>query len=282
MHNHIMGLDHPVIAVRDLDAAAETFRRLGFALTPKGHHPEWGTANCCAMFGQDYVELLAAEGSGAEAERVRAFTAKGEGMIGLSLSTQDGAAAVAALRKAGIDVSDPRSLSRKLDDEAGTTFMFSQVLLPSEATPGVAARLVQHITAARERHPEWMAHPNGAFGIASVTAIIDEPGEAITAWDAIFGPHAATPTDNTVTIHTGRGLIFLSSPDDLTQLHPEAELEEAPPPPALVALALQVADTDRAAAVLKKNGVEFSRDTEGTIRIPPSEACGVYLEMVGG
>jgi hypothetical protein len=140
---------------------------------------------------------------------------------------------------------------------------------------------VQHITAERERHPEWLAHPNGAFGIASVTAIVQEPLALIADYDRVFGPHAATPTDETVTVHMGRGLMFLSTPDDLTQLHPEAELDETPPPPALVALALQVADTTKAAAILKANKVEYSRDREGTLRIPPSEACGVFLEMAG-
>lgn len=281
MHTHVTGLDHAVIAVRDIAAAAETLRRLGFALSPTGHHPEWGTVNICAMFAQDYLEILCAEGPGEVADTVRSFTREREGVMTLSLSTRDGAAAVEHLRSKGFDVPEPRSLSRKLDDGKGTTLMFSEIMLPPEATPGIPSRLVQHITAERERHPEWLDHPNGAIGIASVTAIVDEPGELIPAWDLVFGPHSATPTDNTVTVHTGRGLIFLSRPDDLTQLHPEAELEEPPPAPALVALALQVADTDRAASILKANGIQFSRDAEGTIRIPPSEACGIFLEMIG-
>ncbi len=281
MFNSIIGLDHASIAVRDLDAAAESFRRLGFALTPKGHHAEWGTANHCAMFAQDYLQLLAAEGAGEQADRVRAFTRDREGILSLSLGTEDGAAAAEALRRAGLDVPQPRSLSRTLDDGRGTKLMFSEVPLPPEATPGASSRLVQHITAERERHPEWLVHPNGAISIASVTVIVDEPSELAATWDVVFGPHAATPTDNTVTVHTGRGLIFLTRPDDLTQLHPEAELDDTPPPPAIVAMALMVADTDRAAELLTGNGVEFSRDAEGTIRIPPSEACGVFIELMG-
>lgn len=281
MANHITGLDHAVIAVRDLDQAAEAFRRLGFALTPRGHHAEWGTANRCVMFGQDYIELLAAEGAGVEADSVRAFTRQREGLMGIALRSTDGAATAESLRRAGLDVPVPRSLSRKLDDGAGTTLMFSEVPLPAEATPGVNSRVVQHITAQRERFPEWTDHPNGAFGIASVTAIVAAPTELTPAWDRVFGPHAAVITDDTVTVHSGRGLIFLAKPDDLSQLHPEAEDEELPPPPALVVLALQVADTGRAAELLHRNGVGFSRDSEGTIRIDPEDACGVFVEMVG-
>lgn len=282
MANHITGLDHAVIAVRDLAAAAEVFTRLGFALTPLGHHAEWGTANRCVMFAGDYVEILAAEGAGAEADAVRAFTSQRDGLLSLSIGSANGAATGESLRAAGLVVPMARSLSRKLDDGKGTTLMFSELPLPVEATPGIATRIIQHITAERERHPHWLEHPNGAVGIASVTAIVDEPPALTPAWDVVFGPHSAVLTDDTVTVHTGRGLIYLTRPDELTQLHPEAELDELPPPPALVALAIRVVDTDRAAAVLKANDVEFSRDREGTIRIPPSEACGVFIEMIGG
>ncbi|HLO77997.1 MAG TPA: VOC family protein [Magnetospirillum sp.] len=281
MANHITGLDHAVIAVRDLDAAAEVFTRLGFAPTPTGHHAEWGTVNFCLMFGGDYVEILAAEGEGAEAERVRAFTAQRDGLFSISIGSSDGAATGECLRAAGLDVPTPRSLSRKLDDGKGTTLMFSEMQLPVAATPGVPARIVQHITAERERHPHWLEHPNGAVGLSSVTAIVDEPPALTPAWDVLFGPHSAVLTDDTVTVHTGAGLVYLTRPDELTQLHPEAELDELPPPPALVALAIRVADTDRAAAVLKANKVDFSRDSEGTLRIPPSEACGVFIELIG-
>lgn len=281
MANYITGLDHAVIAVGNLQAAAEIFGKLGFALTPKGHHAEWGTANNCIMFAQDYVELLSAETGGAEAERVRSYKRGQDGLMSVSLSSSNGAAAAESLRGAGLDVPMARSLSRKLEDGKGTTLMFSEVPLPPAATPGVPTRVVQHITAERERNPQWMEHPNGAIGIASVTAIVDDPPALAPAWDRVFGPHSSVMTDDTVTVHTGRGLIYLTRPEELTQLHPDAELDELPPAPALVALALQVADTDRAAALLKANKVEFSRDREGTIRIPPSEACGVFIEMIG-
>ena len=283
MANNITGLDHAVVAVRDLMVADEVFHRLGFTLTPRGEHPQWGTANHCIMFRQDYIALQAAVAEGEVADELRAFTDAHEGLHGISLNTDNGAAVVERLRDAGLEVPLPRALTRRIETDQGTaTLMFSETLLPAEAAPGIHTRVTQHITAERERFPEWLSHPNTAIGIASVTAIVAEPVELTAAWDRILGPHRAVITDETVTLHTGRGLIFLTRPDDLTQLHPEAELDELPAPPALVALAVLVSDTDRAAQWLKHNGVEFSRDREGTIRIPPSEACGVHLEMVKG
>jgi catechol 2,3-dioxygenase-like lactoylglutathione lyase family enzyme len=277
MRSHITGLDHVIIAVRDLDAAAESFRRLGFTLSSKGRHAEWGTANACVMFGGDYIELLAAVGDGGPADRVRDFSRTREGLMGLVFATDD---AEADCRRLGV-VEPPGSLSRSVETSSGPQLArFRAGPLPMDATPGVSSFLCQHLTPEILRQPGWTAHANGAMAIASVTALVVDPVGLMPAWDRLIGPAASTATDETVTIHTGLGLVFLCRPEDLDQLHPEADEEEPPPPPALVAMTITVADSDAAAGALNANGVAFSRDAAGTIRIAPSEACGVFMEMV--
>src|SRR4051794_38669639 len=55
----IVGLDHIVVLVRDLDGAAETWRRLGFTLAPRGtYSPHMGTGNYTIMLDADYLELI--------------------------------------------------------------------------------------------------------------------------------------------------------------------------------------------------------------------------------
>src|SRR5689334_12734164 len=51
-------LDHLVICVHDLAKAASDWQKLGFNLTPTGVHP-FGTSNRLAMFGNNFLELLA-------------------------------------------------------------------------------------------------------------------------------------------------------------------------------------------------------------------------------
>src|SRR5258708_11060577 len=52
-------LDHVVINARDdMDRAADIYTRLGFALTERGYH-SLGSMNHLAMFGTDYLELIA-------------------------------------------------------------------------------------------------------------------------------------------------------------------------------------------------------------------------------
>ena len=91
------GLDHIVHAVRDLDAAADLYRRLGFTVGARNRHP-WGTHNHIVQLPGFFIELLTL----AEPERVgtdgfstmfaaynRDFVARGEGFSLLILESKD-------------------------------------------------------------------------------------------------------------------------------------------------------------------------------------------------
>ncbi len=57
----MLRIDHVLIAVRDLEAAADAiWRAHGLAAVPGGRHPAWGTGNAIVPLGPDYVELIAA------------------------------------------------------------------------------------------------------------------------------------------------------------------------------------------------------------------------------
>jgi len=272
MTSHITGLDHVIIAVADLDKAAATFRALGFTLATRGEHAEWGTANHCIMFEDDYLELLAAVGDGGPAERVRAFIQdKGEGLMGLVWGTGD-----AAADSDRLGTEPPGDLSRSIE---GDVARFKAGILPPETTPGIASFLCQHLTPEKLRRPGWTEHANGAAGIVSVTALMAEPLDLMPAWDRLIGPAAATATDELVTVHTRHGMVFLCRPDDLGQMHPEAEDEEFPHAPALVALTLRIKDAEAAAQALKAAGIAFERDRQGKVVIYPEDACGVLIEL---
>lgn len=281
MTNHIEGIDHVLIAVRDLDGAEETWRRLGFVLTPRGGHPEWGTANHCIMFERDYVELIGAVGAGDKAEQLkRHLAARGDSVSGIALATADGAAAGEALRAVGVSAGEPRSLSRPLQTPDGVVKpLFSVLDLPPGTIPGANAIVCQHVTPELVRRPEWLDHANGVVAVTSLTIVCDDPEAARPGLEKLFGAGATTATDNTVAVHTGRGLLLLARPDEVTQLHPDEALDEPPAVPAVVAMTLAVFDTERTARHLRSQGVPFSRDNDGTIRVAPEDASGVLLEF---
>ena len=103
------GLDHIVHAVRDLDAAADLYRRLGFTVGARNRHP-WGTHNQLVQFPGFFIELLTV----AEPDKLGAdgfselfgrfnqsFLARQEGLSLLILESRDAAADAAAFQAAG-------------------------------------------------------------------------------------------------------------------------------------------------------------------------------------
>src|SRR3984885_16349557 len=94
-------LDLVVVNARDrIDQVADTYRRLGFTLTPRGFHT-LGSMNHLAMFGTDYLELIAAPLGDTQRPEIMGAP---EGLNGLVFGTEDSAATYAALVAAGVPV----------------------------------------------------------------------------------------------------------------------------------------------------------------------------------
>ncbi len=99
----IVGLDHVVILVRDLDHASAAWRRLGFTVAPRGtHSAHLGTANHTIMLGADYIELIAVVRETPRNAPSRALLEqRGEGLERIALTTIDAAAGVEEIRALG-------------------------------------------------------------------------------------------------------------------------------------------------------------------------------------
>ena len=76
---NVIGIDHAVVMVKDLDQAAENYRRLGFTVSPRGtHSAHMGSGNYTIMFQEDYLNRLIEigyEDALARADEIGAFLA---------------------------------------------------------------------------------------------------------------------------------------------------------------------------------------------------------------
>src|SRR5579872_1863375 len=105
-------LDHVVINVRDqLDVGLDTYRRLGFTMTPRGYHT-LGSMNHLAIFGTEYLELIAAPPG--DTRRAEILTSP-FGLNGLVFGTDDSAASYASLHAAGVPIEPPLEFSRPVE-----------------------------------------------------------------------------------------------------------------------------------------------------------------------
>jgi hypothetical protein len=143
----LLGIDHLVIAVRDLDDAADELeRRVGLAATGGGRHPTLGTQNRLAWLGDTYLELVSiadrsvAEGSWLGVPTLAALE-RGGGLATWAIATDSIGADVEALRAMGSGFGDSTPGERERPD--GTVVRW-QLAIRGALGPAEPPFLIEH------------------------------------------------------------------------------------------------------------------------------------------
>ena len=284
MRHGLAGIDHVIVAVRDLEKGRADWTRLGFVPTPRGRHVGQGTANYCLMFGRDYLELLGFAEPDEQSERLRAFLERREGPMRVAFapsgSVEEAARAIASL---GLHPGEPRALGRRLElPEGAVVPRFSLSSLPAEETPGLDCFVCGHLTPELVRRPDWLLHPNAVRGIKSLYLVVEDTAALLPAYDRLFGLHEVTTTDAVASVRVGPHRILFSTPDDFATMHPGLDLDPGFPLPGIAAIELATADIGRTAEWLRRRGVGFAEPGGRRIAVPAAEASGTILFFAEG
>lgn len=279
MRNGIAGIDHVIIAVRDLEQARMAWTRLGFTLSPRGRHIGQGTANYCIMFPSDYVELLGIVDRNDLAQRLDAFLALREGLMAIAfapIATLEGVRS--KLSDLQLHPSEPRLLGRQLELPEGTVVSrFSVVSLPPDETPGLDCFVCAHLTPGLVRRPEWIVHPNGAHGINGVHVLVENTAALLEPYDRMFGIQQVTTTDAVVSLRVGRHRILFSTPDDFATMHPAVDVDPGFLQPGIVSLEFAVSGREQTAGYLTQWQIAFDEMPDGSLLVPAGSANGAIL-----
>lgn len=166
----LTGIDHIVVVVANLRAAADHFEKLGFTVVPGGKHPV-GSHNILISFGDgSYLEVIAFYQDSPE-HRWWQPLQQGEGLVDYCMQTGDLVGDTRKLRAAGVDIKDPVPWSRTRPDGYELKWLLS---LAQKSHRGVAPFLIQDITPREERVPQKFEHNNRVTGIATVTIAVDD------------------------------------------------------------------------------------------------------------
>ena len=276
----IRGIDHVLVGVRGLESAHDTYRRLGFTLSPRGRHIGWGTANYCVMFPKDYIELLGIIDPAQFTNNLNRFLETREGLLGLAFASDDVSMAARALHRAGIVPGDMRDLKRVLEDPEGEVWpRFKLLHLPPEATPGTSAFVCQHLTPELVWQPGWTEHANGALGLIAMTSVVKDPSALAIPYAELFGFDRVRAGDGVVEVDCGGTWLRFTTAEMLGRLHPGLIGAPRLPTPWLAALRIEVADLARAATLLERAALPVHWDGKQVLRLPSAAACGVLLEF---
>ena len=275
MRKHIKGIDHVVIAARDLDATHDTFTRMGFTLTPRGHHT-LGSQNHCVMFGHDYFELLMVPQRLPGREYYYDFACIGDGMAAVALKTDNARGAFGELSAAAFAPSEPVDFSRPVQlTDGATTASFRITQLGLEQTPGGQVFLCQHFTRDVVWRPEFQTHANSATGLAALAIVSADVPATAAAYERLFDVKARKINEGLL-IETGDTPIAVVSETALAKRLPGVWIS-ARHQPCMAVLFIHVADRDTAARTLRAGGLHPARMPDGSIALGAAEAHGVVL-----
>lgn len=140
----LTALDHVVIGVRDLAAAADRYTRLlGRRPSWRGAHPAFGTANVLFRLDNTYIELLGCNGNGAMADWLQErLDDVGEGLCALAFGTSDAAASAKLLADRGLNPSEPTEGSGQQIE--GPTRTWRTVYVSPANTRGIPIFVIEH------------------------------------------------------------------------------------------------------------------------------------------
>lgn len=287
----LIGLDHVVIAVADLEEATDRFKNaLGLEATPGGEHPGVGTQNAIVRFGADYMELISVRDREEAGRSPRSrlvmeqIEQNGPGLLGFALAADqlDGDVSEAARR--GIAMDAITAGSRRRPD--GTMMHWRSARVQGDPWGRRLPFLIQHETSPRQRR-DWApaSHPLGATTIPLISVGVADLEQATDDYRKLLG----SPPERTEEVPAlpARRTRFPVGSFRIDLLQPMADtggLAEHVHSQGggIFMVSLRVPDVDRAVRFLRERGTAVGNPTPRR-RAPlldPSQTLGVRLQLV--
>jgi catechol 2,3-dioxygenase-like lactoylglutathione lyase family enzyme len=278
---NVIGIDHAVIMVKDLDKAAESWTRLGFTVSPRGtHSAHMGTGNYTIMLDPDYIELLGVLTPTELNAPARVFLDKREGIERIAFTAVDSAEGAEEIRARGYAPIGPTDFERPVSMPDGTlsAAKFRTFQWPVAETPGgVRIFACQHKTRETVWIPELMRHANAAKRLKQVLLAVIDPAAEAAHLSRMIDRAPRNEVDGAVTVPSGgdrADFVFLTN-EQLSRRYPNVPLEALPDrgSAGLVIVSGDLATTEKA---LGAAGIRSGN----SICVPPSAANGTLLAFV--
>ncbi len=161
----ILGIDHILIAVHDLEIATEVYQRLGFQVLKGGEHPKMGTHNALVPLADgSYLELIAVQDMALAEEKVPHVVnalRRENRLANFALESNDLEADLKMIRDRGLEMNDIHDGERNRPDGQRVAWRSA-----SSTNPNLPF-LLQDVT------PRELRIPLPTFGIGQTLSLND-------------------------------------------------------------------------------------------------------------
>ncbi|OUS29585.1 hypothetical protein A9R01_12960 ['Osedax' symbiont bacterium Rs2_46_30_T18] len=288
--NHL-GIDHPLVAIADMDKAAADFARLGFFINPRHHHP-WGTDNHLLMFPENFIELISVydhskldmtnEKGFAFGRFIQNSIERKEGISLVALHSEDARADHQLLQQRQVEnqgIVDFRRVAHRPDGSEEEAVV-SLVMLINSQQPAISNFFCHQHKPDLVWVKDWMTHANGANGISMVSYIAENPTDFYQRFAGIYGEQAVSVEEGHLVAHTDRGDFEVLSPERARARFAGVAIpcNEAQVPSG-IAIRVTSHSIAQARAHLDENQVAYTLTDEGGLRIAASYAGNTIIEI---
>jgi hypothetical protein len=272
-------LDHVVINARDdMDRAADLYRRLGFTLTERGYH-SLGSTNHLAMFGTDYLELIAVP-KGTTNGRLDLLNFP-FGLNGLVFGSEDSTITYDELAKVGVPVDPPVEFTRPVNvDGKPHDARFRTVRMKAGVVPYGRVYYCHHFTRDLVWRDEWRHHANGTVAVVRALIVEPDPAKGAKLYADMFGAEAVRDIAGGKTVVIGNSRF-----DIVTEAALKAEVGDAATDPEgrpayMAGLTFRTLSLKKAARALQEGGIAGVVEKDGRLIVPAKQALNAVLEFV--
>ena len=281
---------HVGLITHDMDTTIARYEQLGFFFTPlslpriilePGKPPEpFGAGNRTAIFEENYLEVLAHTDLGlwnstTPQQRgpynIDVPLARYEGMHVMHFGTDDISGLHDRLTARGVTCTGIKPFERNVDTPSGPQTMKALAFsFPQQANPEGLVQIAQHLTPELVLQPRFMRHPNGARLVTESIVCASNPEEYARKY-ALYTGHDYQRADGHFEVDFGAASrVTVITPEQVGSIVPGSA---APADPSLVGFTTLVADLDRVADLLTRNGVPFQA-AGARLVVAAADACG--------
>jgi hypothetical protein len=279
---NIVGIDHAVVVVPDIDESAGNWRRLGFTVSPRGtHSAKMGSGNATIMLDPEYIELLGVLAETEHNAPTRAFLAeRGEGIERIAFTALDAGAGAEEIRARGYEPIGPTDFERPvtMPDGSLSAAKFRIFQWPIAEQPGgVRIFACQHKTRETVWIPELMTHANGAKQLKQVLVVSPDCATDAAHLARMIDREVRVEADGAIAVPSGSDradFVFLTK-DQLARRYPEVALTGLPERGG-AGLVIATSDLPVAEKAVGSAGVRSG----GAVCVAPAAANGALLAFV--